>query len=161
MGTHQHLKHAQMSRYQYKMSKSRLFFFFFRFLWTDKSFYFCSPEHISLLTALQAPLALKDPVFCKFSALKYSCLPARAFRFWEVRTGVLCTSPWILLYASRTSRRPKGADMVHFYQFTVIGYVALNILTSRTNNIIREGRGVSLNSISVKVENVISGNVLF
>ncbi|MPC15635.1 hypothetical protein E2C01_008433 [Portunus trituberculatus] len=40
------------------------------------------------LTALQAPLALKEPVFCKFSALKKSCLPASWSRQREVRTGV-------------------------------------------------------------------------
>src|SRR5437899_11876494 len=42
--------------------------------------------------AFEAPRILKEPVFCRFSHLKKSCVPVRAFRDAEVKMGVR----WIL-----------------------------------------------------------------
>lgn len=42
-----------------------------------------------ILTEFSAPLALKDPVFCKFSHLKNASLPINLLKVELVKTGVL------------------------------------------------------------------------
>jgi len=49
-----------------------------------------------LLTELSAPLALKDPVFCRFSDLKNAFLPIKLLKVVLVKISVLWTNGLIL-----------------------------------------------------------------